>query len=152
MEAIEQLTLENEALRADNKELSDSVAAKSSMLLVVQDENENLIKHISKLVADSAIEIETLRSENEVLVAVNDELTAKIEELSKAPAQVASASTEIKALTLPKDTFEVDGVKYQFVSPVFMRQKQRVTAQEALKDSKLLEELVKAGSGSIKKA
>jgi predicted nuclease with TOPRIM domain len=91
-----------------------------------------------------------LKTENEALTAVNEELTAKLEELSKEPAK--SEEAEEKKPEIPQDTFTVGKKKYRFITPVFVYNKQRITAEAAIKDNTLLAELVKIKSGFIQEA
>jgi uncharacterized ParB-like nuclease family protein len=68
--------------------------------------------------------IAELESEIDVVEDVNKELSEKIEELSKAaPATLGEAGEKAQAAAkpvLPVETFEVDGTKYKFTTPVFV--------------------------------
>ena len=94
-----------------------------------------------------------LQSENETITKINDELVAKIEELSavKGPVDLAKKANEVKTVSTPKESFEVDGVKYKFIAPVFMFKKERIVAADVINDSAKLAELVAAKLGTIQK-
>lgn len=98
-------------------------------------------------------ENENLAAENATLSQVNDDLSKKVEELSKKQtvAAAANAAQKKERPKVPVDVFEVEKNKYMFVSPVFTYKKKKITAADALKDTSLLAELVKAGSGVITK-
>lgn len=97
-------------------------------------------------------ERDELREENELLTAVNDELQTKVEELSSPKTIKEAIEKKSEKLTVPTDSFEVDGVKYKFISPVFVHKKTRVVAADALNNEELLKELVQMGSTLIAKA
>ena len=123
----------------------------------LQKENETLRSELKAAEEKSAADAQTisnLQAEVEVVSDVNADLTKKVEELSapKTVTEAAEKLEEVKKAVLPTETFEVAGEKYQFISPVFMLNKRRITAEEALLDQELLNELVKIGSGAIVKA
>lgn len=109
---------------------------------------------IASLEAEKVVlegQVSDLTAEKEVIVIINDELQAKIEELT-APQSIAAAAekaSEAVKPVLPDTPFEVDGKAYRFISPVFVHKKSRVTAADALLDQSLLSELVNSRSGSI---
>jgi len=95
---------------------------------------------------------EELRAENETLKAVNDSLTAEVEKLSEKDLQKVVDQAKAKPKPeLSKETFEVDGAKYGFVSPVMQFKKQVITCSDVLASKELQAQLVAANSGMIKK-
>jgi hypothetical protein len=109
-------------------------------------------ENFDKLIADLA----TATAENETLSKVNDGLVLKIEELTavkdvKTQDDLAKKVTEFKKVSAPDATFEVEGVKYKFISPVFTFKNERIIAADVLNDTEKLAELVAAKVGTIKK-
>lgn len=98
--------------------------------------------------------ISDLETELELTKEVNAELSAKIEELSqKGTLGDAGEKAQAEAKpVLPTETFEVGGVKYKFISPVFVYGGKRIEAAKAITDSSLLSELVDKGVGVITRA
>lgn len=100
-----------------------------------------------------AEQLNNLKAEYETLRSVNDALIAKLEELQevKRPVDLAKEIAHKKAAILPKDTFEVEGVRYMFVSPSFVFNKEKIIAADVINDTAKLAELVAAKVGTIKK-
>ena len=63
-------------------------------------------------------------------------------------AAAAPSETEKKKV-IPSDVFEADGKKYKFVAYAFILDGEQITAEQALKDEKVLAQLVKIKSGVI---
>ncbi|MEP7375530.1 MAG: hypothetical protein ABI675_19450 [Chitinophagaceae bacterium] len=96
-----------------------------------------------------------LSDELAIVSKVNEELSITIENLTKqldAKKTIADAAQEIaekKTPPIPTSSFTVDGKSYKFISPVFVYQKQRIVAADAINNQDLLNELVAAKVGSI---
>jgi chromosome segregation ATPase len=132
-----------EQLQEENQNLSDTLASKNADL-----------ESLGSQLASTGKELGEAKAEIEVLTAVNEELQAKIEELSS-PKSIAQAVAEVKdkKASLPAtNLFTVEGESFKFVSPVFVFQKKRILAENAINDQKLLEQLVSMKSGAITKA
>lgn len=141
-----ELTKMNEALAASQNDTKIQVDARQTDL--------DQIVELNKKIAD-------LDTENAVLVEVNKALTLKLEELgtsqtldprSQAIADEPAKVNNKKPAELPALMFTVDGKSYKFISPVFMYQKKRIVAADAILDQELLNELVAAKIGVIKEA
>lgn len=78
------------------------------------------------------------------LDAENAELKAQLQNGVKTP------SVKLQ-LIVPAEAFEVDGQRFQFVSPAFIFNGIAYTAVQALKDPELLGELVALEAGFLRK-
>lgn len=102
-------------------------------------------------IEDLQKENDDLKTELEMTKEVNQELTAKIEELSKtAPLGEAGERAQAEETpVIPTSTFEVGGKNFKFITPVFVYGGKRVLASQAINDTALLTELVDKGVGVI---
>jgi chromosome segregation ATPase len=146
-----------EQLLAENKELQEEAASLKAEITSYLAQLTSLKEEVASLENENASQLAgltSLKEEVETVTSVNDELQAKIVELSEAKSftEAANKIVEQKSAKIPAETFEVEGKKYKFISPVFMHKKQRITAENALADSSLLAELVSIKSGSIVEA
>lgn len=102
-----------------------------------------------------------LKAAEETVVELNEinaQLESKIEEqellLSKKDDKSSPAVKEKKKAALPSKSFKVDGEEHVFTVPQFtnpLNGHSVITAEEALKESKLLEHLVKNDCGVTKR-
>lgn len=100
---------------------------------------------------DQAKQLEELKAENESLKSVNDALSNEVKGLSEKSLQVLVEKAKKKEKPkLSAETFEVEGTKYCFVSPVMMLKDKRVTNADVLASTDLQAQLVAAKSGMIK--
>ncbi|HEU4634345.1 MAG TPA: hypothetical protein VFS22_10185 [Flavisolibacter sp.] len=115
---------------------------------------EKTLEQLQQENADLQAEVASLKEEVETVNAVNEELQAKIEDLStgKSIGEEGEKAQKKEKAVLPTETFTVDGQAYKFISPVFMYQKERIVAATALKDESLLAKLVAAKLGVIVEA
>jgi len=99
-------------------------------------------------------EIANLTEDNKILKQVNEELTKKLEAIGdvKTVAQAAEKISENKPAIIPTESFEVDGVKYKFISPSFSFEKKKFKSANAILDADLLARLVARGVGFIVQA
>jgi hypothetical protein len=127
---------------------------------------KNIITTISIIMDDKTLEqlqqenaelngkLQDAKTELELTKEVNVALTAKVEELS-AKVCLGSAAEQAQAdekPVLPTESFEVDGAKYKFTTPVFVFDGKKVLASQAINDTAILSQLVAKGSGVITKA
>jgi predicted nuclease with TOPRIM domain len=141
-----QLLNETQKKLQESHEANAALVQENTSLKTANAFAEKKAKEDDKLIAD-------LQQEVAVLNAVNDELSAKLSEVSTSEKTVADHVKEaaaLKAPVVPEESFSVDGKEYVFVMPVFQHKHQRVTAEAALHDQDLLAHLVKIKSGLIK--
>lgn len=107
------------------------------------EENKPLFEYIAEL-----------ESEVDTVNAVNEELSEKIDQLSsKKEDKVVDEKDQHRAKpVLPTDSFEVNGKKYKFNTPVFMYKGNRIESVNAMKDTAMVTELVENGIGVITEA
>lgn len=88
--------------------------------------------------------------------AVNQQLSERIEELEGAKAPAATTAPVKVIAKVPTESFKakVDGAKIEFVFtiPAFRHNGALITAEQALTDQALLQELADMGFGGIKRA
>ena len=102
-------------------------------------------------------EVTTLQTDKEALLTTNEALVQKVEELEKQNQKLAAADGSIVVdeapvkHELPTEVFEVDKVKYVFTVAIFRHNNAVITAAAALGSKEILADLVKVGSGVIKR-
>lgn len=112
----------------------------------IEQQLQKTIEDQQKKNADLQKENADLKATAEALEQVNGDLTAKIEELSKAvPSELATE----KKPEVPAGAFQVGKKSFKFITPVFLFGGNRIVAEEAIHDKALLESLVKKGCGVI---
>jgi hypothetical protein len=68
---------------------------------------------------------------------------------TNAGAAAAAAPAKTKKPSIPKETFEADGVEYNFTAAVFRMDGRTILASEAINDKALLARLVSIKAGVI---
>lgn len=151
----------NERVAELAKELLNSQAALADAQKIAQDP-DGAIASMQKTIEEKNDTIKSLRdemdqcnAENAAISKVNDDLSKKIEELSgNNPADMKAASDKVKSnkpSATPVESFESGGDKFIFISPSFVFRGQKVLASEAMLNQALLDEIVSAKLGIIKK-
>lgn len=103
-----------------------------------------------KLVVSEA-KLEETKNELDTTIEINNELSAKVSELSSKSVQPTQPAAATKAV-LPTDTFKVDNVVYGFAFPkISTKDHGVITAQEVLVSEMLQRYLVGVGSGMVRK-
>lgn len=131
----QQLQQTIEGLQAQNAELKAHLAERTAEVKSALVDKETAQKHLAEA-------NETAKA----LEQVNEDLTAKIEELTKAAP--AEAATE-KKLEIPAGAFKVGKKSFRFITPAFHFEGNRIISEEAMQDKALLESLVEKGCGVI---
>jgi hypothetical protein len=116
--------------------------------------DDKTLEQLQQENAELTGKLQDAETELEMTKEVNAELTAKVEELS-AKVSLGAAAEQAQAEekpVLPTETFEVDGAKYKFTTPVFVFDGKKVLASQAINDADILSQLVAKGSGVVTKA
>jgi predicted nuclease with TOPRIM domain len=143
-----------EQLQQENAELTGKLQDAEAELELTKEANAVLTAKLQQGTTDLNGKLQDMETELESTKEINEELTAKVEELS-AKVSLGAAAEQAQAEekpVLPTETFEVDGAKYRFTTPVFVFDGKKVLASQAMNDTAILSQLVAKGSGVITKA
>lgn len=115
----------------------------------------NLTAMLQAQMAEMQSQIAALKEHADATTAQNEQLRSETAALKKQLEKSTQPKQAESKAQLPKDTFEVDGVKYRFRVPRFRAPMKGVlggvmiTAVDALADTELLKGLVASNSGVI---